>query len=38
MTLAYAAHLDFIVRKTNVDTQKINKFSLKTYDLVIAIF
>ena len=38
MTPAYAAQLDIKVQSTNVGTQKIDKSSLRTYGLVIAIF
>ena len=38
MTSAYTAQLGFKVQKTNVDVQKIDKSSLKTYGMVIAAF
>ena len=38
MTLAYMAQLSFIVQKTNVGTQKIDKFLLEIYGIVIAAF
>ena len=38
MTLVYAAYLGLKVRVTNVGAQKIDKSSLATYDMVIAIF
>ena len=38
MTLAYTAQLSLKVQKINVDTQKIDGFSLATYDMIIAIF
>ena len=36
MTLAYAAQLDLKVQKINVSAQKIDKFLLATYNIVIA--
>ena len=38
MTPAYAAHLGFKVRVTNVGVQKIDRFSLATYGMVITAF
>ena len=38
MTPAYATYLGLRVRVTNVDTQKINGFSLATYSMVLAAF
>ena len=38
MILAYAAHLGLKVKVTNVNMQKIKKFSLATYGMVIAAF
>ena len=38
MTSAYAAYLDFKVKMINVGVQKIDGFSLATYDIVIAAF
>ena len=38
MTLAYSAQLGLKMQKTNVGAQKINRFSLKTYGIVIATF
>ena len=38
MTLAYLAHLGFTARVTNVVMQRIDKFSLAIYDMVIAAF
>ena len=38
MTLAHTAKLSLELRKTNVSAQKIDEFSLKTYDMVIAAF
>ena len=34
MILVYAAQLGLKVQKTNVNTQKIDKSSLETYDMV----
>ena len=38
MTPTYVAQLGFKVQKTNVSTQKIDGFSLKTPEIVIAAF
>ena len=38
MTPAYAAHLGLKMRVTNINTQKIDGFSLATYNMVIAAF
>ena len=38
MTPAYAAHLGLKVKVTNVGAQKIDRSSLATYSIVIAIF
>ena len=38
MTLAYTAQLEIKVQMTNVGTQKIDRSSLKTYNIVIATF
>ena len=38
MILVYTAHLDFKVRVTNVDAQRIDGSSLATYGIVIAAF
>ena len=38
MTSAYAAQLGLKVQKTNVSAQKIEKFSLETYKMLIATF
>ena len=38
ITLAYATQLGLEVRRTNVGTQKIDKFSLATYSMVIVAF
>ena len=38
MTLAYVAHLGLKVKVTNVGTQKIDRSSTATYDMVIATF
>ena len=38
MTLAYAAHLGFKLRITDVDAQKIDGSSLATHSMVIAAF
>ena len=38
MTLAYVAHLGLKVRVTNVSAQKIDRFSLATYGIFIAVF
>ena len=38
MTPAYVTHLGFKVRVTNVGAQKIDRFSLATYSMVIAAF
>ena len=36
MTLVYAAQLGLKVKKTNIDAQKIDRFSLAIYGIVIA--
>ena len=38
ITSAHAAHLGFKVRMTNVSAHKIDKSSLATYSMVIAVF
>ena len=38
ITLAYAAQLGFKVQKINIGAQKINRFLLVTYGIVIATF
>ena len=38
ITLSYTAHLGFKMRKTDVHAQKINRSSLETYGMFIAIF
>ena len=38
MILAYSTQLGFKVQKTNIGAQKIDRFSLKTYSIVIATF
>ena len=38
MTLDNAAHLGLKIRVTDIGAQKINGFSLATYDMVIAAF
>ena len=38
MTPAYTAHLDLKVKMTNVNVQKIDRFSLATYGMIIAVF
>ena len=38
ITLAYAVQLGLKMQKTNVNAQKIDRFSLKTYGMVIATF
>ena len=38
MSTAYTAHLGLKIRVTNVDTQKIDRFSLAIYSMVIAAF
>ena len=38
MTLAYKAHLGLKVKVTNIGAQKIDRSSLATYGIVIAVF
>ena len=38
MTMAYMAQLSLQVQKTDIGAQKINKFLLETYSMVIAAF
>ena len=38
MTLAYVAHLGLKAKMTNIDIQKIDRFSLATHGMVIALF
>ena len=38
MTLAYTTKLDFITRKTNIGSQKIDGSLLNTYDMALAKF
>ena len=38
MTLTYTVKLGLKIQKTNINAQKINRFLLKTYGIVIVVF